>query len=163
MKFLARIFKSKENNRKNTRADSFKDNTNATNYVNSNNFSSATNYFIWVNLKEFKVNIFKGSTNKWVLVHSYLCTIGKWLVQGFYRLIPVWFWLSRNHRTGNGQAGPLSFAGGPRALPTTIHLYLRPHPVTKWPKTGRPATLDQAANAIGYSAIVFVPPGITRR
>ena len=77
MKLLSRLFKTKEESKKNIRADSVKDNSDATNYVNSNNFSSETNYFIWVNLKEFKVNIFEGSTNKWVLVHSYLCTIGK--------------------------------------------------------------------------------------
>jgi len=77
MKFLSRLFRSKEYNKKNTRADSVKNNSNTTNYVNLNNFSSATNYLIWVDLKKFKVNIFDGSTNKWNLVHSYLCTIGK--------------------------------------------------------------------------------------
>lgn len=77
MKFLARLFKSKEDNKKNTRADSVKNNSNAINYLNSNNFVSATNYFIWVDLKNFKVNIYEGNTNKWNLVHSYLCTIGK--------------------------------------------------------------------------------------
>lgn len=51
--------------------------TNAINYVNANNFSSATSYFIWVDLKNFKVNIFTGSKNNWSLIHSYLCTIGK--------------------------------------------------------------------------------------
>jgi len=76
MKFLSRLFRSKEYNKKNTRADSVKNNSNTTNYVNLNNFSSATNYLIWVDLKKFKVNIFDGSTNKWNLVHSYLCTIG---------------------------------------------------------------------------------------
>lgn len=46
-------------------------------FVNSGNFSSQTRYFIWVDLKNFKVNVFQGSTNRWALVHSYLCTIGK--------------------------------------------------------------------------------------
>lgn len=46
-------------------------------YINSNNFTSKTKYFIWVDLKSFKVNIFTGSTNNWKIVHSYLCTIGK--------------------------------------------------------------------------------------
>ncbi len=32
-----------------------------------------------------------------------------WLIQGFYRLIPVWFWLDDNHRTGSHQAGSLLF------------------------------------------------------
>jgi len=77
MKFLSRLLKIKEGTKKNKRVDIVEHNSNATNYVNTNNFSSATNYFIWVDLKNFKVNIFRGSTNKWVLVHSYLCTIGK--------------------------------------------------------------------------------------
>lgn len=46
-------------------------------YVNLNNYSSKTNYLIWVDLKNFKVNIFNGSKNKWKIMHSYLCTIGK--------------------------------------------------------------------------------------
>lgn len=50
---------------------------NATKFVNSGNFSSDTKYFIWVDLKKFKVNIFTGSKNNWRLLHSYLCTIGK--------------------------------------------------------------------------------------
>lgn len=50
---------------------------NAIKYVNSNNFVSNTKYFIWVDLKNFKVNIFTGTTNNWKIVHSYLCTIGK--------------------------------------------------------------------------------------
>ncbi len=50
--------------------------TSVTEYVNLNNFSSKTQYFIWVDLKNFKVNIFNGSNNKWKMIHSYLCTIG---------------------------------------------------------------------------------------
>ena len=46
-------------------------------FVNSGNFSSETNYFIWVDLKNFRVNIFKGSSKKWQLLNSYICTIGK--------------------------------------------------------------------------------------
>nr|WP_195262982.1 L,D-transpeptidase [Clostridium sp. 1001275B_160808_H3] len=46
-------------------------------FVNSGSFSSPTKYFIWVDTKKFKVNIFQGSTNKWNLIHSYICTIGK--------------------------------------------------------------------------------------
>ncbi|WP_300381709.1 L,D-transpeptidase [Clostridium sp.] len=52
-------------------------NNNASIFVNSGNFSSKTNYFIWVDLKNFKTNIFKGSSNKWILTKSYICTIGK--------------------------------------------------------------------------------------
>lgn len=47
------------------------------NYINSKNYSSSTPYLIWVDTKNFKTNIFKGKTNNWTLVHSYLCTIGK--------------------------------------------------------------------------------------
>ncbi|WP_420912941.1 L,D-transpeptidase [Clostridium beijerinckii] len=46
-------------------------------YVNSKNYSSETNYLILVDTRSFKVNIFKGSTNKWNLINSYLCTLGK--------------------------------------------------------------------------------------
>ena len=77
MKFVSRLFKIKEDNKKDVRADSMNYNSNTTDYVNLNKFSSETNYLIWVNLKSFKVNIFQGSTNRWKIVHSYLCTIGK--------------------------------------------------------------------------------------
>jgi len=77
MKFLSKLLTRKEGNKKNIRVNKTNGNSNATDYVNSNKFSSDTNYFIWVDLKNFKVNIFEGSTNKWKLVHSYLCTIGK--------------------------------------------------------------------------------------
>lgn len=50
---------------------------NSTKFINSSGFSSNTKYFIWVDLKKFKVNIFTGSKNNWRLLHSYLCTIGK--------------------------------------------------------------------------------------
>lgn len=50
---------------------------NALKYVNSGDFSSNTKYFIWVDLKNFKVNIFIGSKSNWRLLNSYLCTIGK--------------------------------------------------------------------------------------
>lgn len=46
-------------------------------FVNSGNFTSETNYFIWVDLKSFKTNIFKGAVKNWKLVNSYICTIGK--------------------------------------------------------------------------------------
>jgi lipoprotein-anchoring transpeptidase ErfK/SrfK len=49
----------------------------ASNFINSGNFSSPTYYFIWVDTKNFKTNIYKGSKNHWTLIHSYLCTIGK--------------------------------------------------------------------------------------
>ena len=80
MKYLSQLLKSVKNKKYNKdilRADNQKQNFNAENYVNSKNFSSDTNYFIWVDLNNFKVNIFEGTTNKWSMVHSYLCTIGK--------------------------------------------------------------------------------------
>lgn len=46
-------------------------------FVNSGNFSSSTSYFIWVDINNFRTNIFKGSTNKWQLINSYICTVGK--------------------------------------------------------------------------------------
>lgn len=49
----------------------------ATDFVNENDFASSTNYFIWVDTKNFKVNIFEGSKNNWKLIKSYLCSIGK--------------------------------------------------------------------------------------
>ena len=46
-------------------------------YVNGKNFSSATSYFIWIDLPRQKVNIFKGSNKKWRLVKSMVCSSGK--------------------------------------------------------------------------------------
>lgn len=69
MRFLNRILKE------NRGEENYIENT--IKYINSNNFTSKTKYFIWVDLKNFKVNIFTGSTNNWKIVHSYLCTIGK--------------------------------------------------------------------------------------
>ena len=45
--------------------------------VNKSDFSSKTKYFIWVDTKNFKTNIFKGSTHYWVLENSFLCTVGR--------------------------------------------------------------------------------------
>ena len=59
--------------------------------INSAEFSSDTNYFIFVDLSNFKTNIFKGSYKKWVLEKSYLCTIGKVTeptITGYYKLGP---------------------------------------------------------------------------
>jgi lipoprotein-anchoring transpeptidase ErfK/SrfK len=49
----------------------------ATEFINKGNFYSSSPYLIWVDTKNFKTNIFKGSKNKWTLINSYLCTIGK--------------------------------------------------------------------------------------
>lgn len=49
----------------------------ASNFVNDKNMESKTDYLIWVDLKKIKTNVFKRESGKWVLLHSYLCTIGK--------------------------------------------------------------------------------------
>lgn len=49
----------------------------ATNFVNSNGLISSSPYLIWVDTKNFKTNIFRGSKNNWTLINSYLCSIGK--------------------------------------------------------------------------------------
>lgn len=68
MKIINKIFSFK-------RGEDYNNNTTA--FVNSSDFSSPTEYFIWVDTKKIKVNIFRGSKNKCNLIHSYLCTIGK--------------------------------------------------------------------------------------
>ena len=45
--------------------------------ANSKNYYSITKYFIFVDLKNFRTNIFIRKNNKWVLEKTYLCTIGK--------------------------------------------------------------------------------------
>ena len=52
-------------------------NSNITNLVNNNGYSSSTQFLIYVDTKSFKVNIFEGKKNSWSLVNSYLCTLGK--------------------------------------------------------------------------------------
>lgn len=68
MKFIEMIFT------KQSRTNDYE--LNASIFVN-NNFVSPTTFLIWVDKKNFKTNIFKRQENKWILVHSYLCTIGK--------------------------------------------------------------------------------------
>ncbi|MGL4570586.1 MAG: L,D-transpeptidase [Clostridium sp.] len=51
--------------------------TSSTTFVNTSNLSSSTGYLIWVDTKNFKTNIFKGSPSSWTIIHSYLCSIGK--------------------------------------------------------------------------------------
>lgn len=43
---------------------------NITDFVNSNNYSSTTQFLIYVDLSNFKVNIFKGTKNNWKLDKS---------------------------------------------------------------------------------------------
>ena len=58
-----------------TRDEDYEDK--AIDFINSAEFSSKTQYFIWVDRENFKVNIFKGSQKNWSLVYSYECTVGK--------------------------------------------------------------------------------------
>lgn len=46
-------------------------------FVNTNDFSSKTKYFVWVDTENFKTNIFKGNKSNWALENSYLCSVGK--------------------------------------------------------------------------------------
>ncbi len=46
-------------------------------FVNAKNYSSDTDFLIWVSLSAQKVNVFKGSQNKWSLLHSFDCASGK--------------------------------------------------------------------------------------
>ncbi len=62
-----------------------------TKVINDGNYSSETDFFIWVDRKNFKTNIFKGSTHNWVLLKSFLCTLGKPTsptITGHYKLGP---------------------------------------------------------------------------
>lgn len=52
-------------------------NVTATNFINKNNLSSTTKYLIWVDTKNFQVNIFVGKNKKWVFTKKYICSIGK--------------------------------------------------------------------------------------
>lgn len=52
-------------------------NSNVLNIVNTKKYSSPTKFLIYVDLNNFRVNILKGSSKKWTLDKSYLCTIGK--------------------------------------------------------------------------------------
>jgi len=46
-------------------------------FINSKNFSSSTDYFIWIDITHQKVNIFSGANKKWHLVKSMSCSSGK--------------------------------------------------------------------------------------
>lgn len=51
--------------------------TEITEKVNLKNYYSNTKYFIFVDLKKFRTNVFIRKNNKWLLEKTYLCTIGK--------------------------------------------------------------------------------------
>ena len=46
------------------------------NFVNSQNISSRTEYLIWVDKSDYRVTLFEGSKNNWRGVGSYPCSIG---------------------------------------------------------------------------------------
>lgn len=46
-------------------------------FINSKNLISPSKYLIWINHYKTRVNIFKGSVNKWKLVKSFKVSIGK--------------------------------------------------------------------------------------
>ena len=76
MKFLSRLFRKNSIKEYNRKAD---DNyvEDGTNIVNNSGYSSVTNFLIYVELDNFRVNVFKGSKENWVIEKSFLCTIGK--------------------------------------------------------------------------------------
>lgn len=76
-KILSKVLRGIGIKKNGIRVDMSSDRISSADYVNSKNYSSETNYLIWVDTGSFKVNIFKGSTNKWNLINSYLCTLGK--------------------------------------------------------------------------------------
>jgi lipoprotein-anchoring transpeptidase ErfK/SrfK len=45
-------------------------------FINGKGYKSNTNYYIWVDTKNKKVNIFQGTQGEWKLVRSMLCTVG---------------------------------------------------------------------------------------
>lgn len=46
-------------------------------YVNENNYSSSSNYFIWVDIYRQRVNVFTGKKNSWKLLKTMDCVTGK--------------------------------------------------------------------------------------
>jgi lipoprotein-anchoring transpeptidase ErfK/SrfK len=46
-------------------------------YINDKNFPSKTNYFIWIDIPNQRVNVFTGSNNNWQLLKSMICSTGK--------------------------------------------------------------------------------------
>lgn len=47
------------------------------NFVNEKNYSSKTEYLVWISLLKQRVNVFKGSQGNWDLVQSFTCSSGK--------------------------------------------------------------------------------------
>ena len=47
------------------------------NFINGKNLPSSTDYFIWIDLKKQRVNVFTGSNHQWKLVKSMVCSSGK--------------------------------------------------------------------------------------
>ncbi len=46
-------------------------------YINSQDFSSKTNYFVWTDIYRQRTYVFEGSQNKWKLIRSMLSSTGK--------------------------------------------------------------------------------------
>lgn len=47
------------------------------NFINGKNLPSSTNYFIWIDLKKQRVNVFTGANHQWKLEKSMVCSSGK--------------------------------------------------------------------------------------
>ena len=83
MNFLSKLFmnnneEKNKNTDKNSKLRNDKNyNESVQNLVNSQNYYSATDFLIYVDTDNFKVNIFKGKQKNWIIQKSFLCTIGK--------------------------------------------------------------------------------------
>ena len=85
MNFLSKLFmnnneekskiRNKSNNSKLRNGNNY--NESVQNLVNSQNYYSETNFLIYVDTDNFKVNIFSGKQKNWIIQKSFLCTIGK--------------------------------------------------------------------------------------
>ena len=71
MRFLSRLFRKNSIKEYNRKAD---DNyiEDVTKVVNDSGYSSLTDFLIYVELNNFRVNIFKGSKGNWVIEKSFL-------------------------------------------------------------------------------------------
>ncbi|WP_102401499.1 L,D-transpeptidase family protein [Haloimpatiens massiliensis] len=70
--------KNNDSSKRKTPKESSKKSTNKNNIIDINNqcFCSTTPYFIYVDLKSHKVNIFSGQCKNWKLIKSFTCTTG---------------------------------------------------------------------------------------
>lgn len=80
MSILSGLFRNRDSKQIQYNEEDYRDdvyNAKITEIVNKANYASITDYLVYVQLDNFRVNIFKGGKNKWFLQKSYLCTIGK--------------------------------------------------------------------------------------